>query len=118
MAPETTVPGHRAEVAKVISGLLADVPGVRPGRMFGFPAFFVGRKLFACVFGDGVALKLPPPTLAALLERPGASRFEPYGRKMREWAHLVRESAEEYALDEELLLEAAQYVGSLVKEAE
>lgn len=117
MTPADAKPGHRPEVAEAVARLLADVPGVKPGRMFGFPAFFVGKKLFACVFGDGVALKLPPPTLTRVLEQPGASRFEPYGRKMREWAHLTHRSAEEFAQDEELLLEAAQYVGSSTEEA-
>jgi hypothetical protein len=103
---------HRAEVAEVVGRVLADVRGVRSGKMFGFPAFFVGRRLFACVFGSGLALKLPPPVLARVLAQPGVSRFEPYGRKMREWAHVVHETAGEYAQDAELLLEAARYVGA------
>ena len=110
--------GHRPDVAEVVGKALADVPGVRAGKMFGFPAFFMGRKLFACVYGDGVALKLPPETLARVLELPGASRFEPYGKRMREWAHIAHETAEEYNQDQELLLEAADYVGATAEASE
>ena len=38
--------GHRPDVAEVVGKALADVPGVRAGKMFGFPAFFMGRKLW------------------------------------------------------------------------
>lgn len=51
---------YRTDVASVLSRLLSKLPGVRPGKVFtARPAFFVGTKLFAFVYRDGVVLKLP-----------------------------------------------------------
>ena len=33
--------------------------GVRPGKMFGWPALYVGRRLFTCVSDDGLVVRLP-----------------------------------------------------------
>jgi hypothetical protein len=33
--------------------------GVRLGRMFGLPATYVGRRLFACLLEDGIIVRLP-----------------------------------------------------------
>ena len=80
--------------------------------MFGLPAFYVAGKLFACVYGDGVGLKLPAERVAALLDRPGVAPFRPYGKPaMRQWIQLTRSSADDYAGDLELLLESARFVG-------
>src|SRR5688500_17512462 len=33
--------------------------GVRLGKMFGLPAVYAGRRLFACLIEDGVIVRLP-----------------------------------------------------------
>lgn len=48
--------------------------GVRLGQMFGLPAGYVGRRLFACLIEDGIIIRLP--TDVARREIDG--RGEPY----------------------------------------
>ena len=104
-------PRYRPDVVAVLRGLLADQPGIVEGPMFGLPAFFVAGKLFACAYGDGVGVKLPPERVAALLKLPEATPFRPYGKPaMRAWVQLSRASVEEYVGDLDLLLESARFV--------
>jgi hypothetical protein len=78
-------------VQPFVDELLLPLPGVRPGKMFGYPAYYTGRKMFACLYGPGVALKLPPADVDRLLGRTGMTRFNPMGRMtMRGWVMIVR----------------------------
>ncbi len=105
-------PSHRPDVARVVAALVADVPGLRTGRTFGHPAFFVGPKLFAFVYRDGVVLKLSAATLERLKGQPGCAPFTMGGKVMREWVQICRESAEAYKADRRLFHEAAAFVSS------
>ncbi len=105
-------PGYRAEVVEVLTRLLAKRPEVRPGKMFGFPAFYTRGKLFACVYGDGVGLKVPEVMVRKLDGNPGITPFQPYGMaKMKEWIHIARVQAEAYAADAKLFQTSIAYVG-------
>jgi hypothetical protein len=96
-----------------LSNLLAGLPGVREGKMFGFPAFFVGKKIFACVYGEVVGFKVPQDLAAKLLEDPGFAPFQPQGRhRMREWVQFPCAPHEEINRYEEILLASYEYVGS------
>ena len=111
----STARRYRPEVTAVVRDLVADVPTLTEGKMFGLPAFFVAGKLFACVYGDGVGLKLPSEWVSALLGTPGVEEFRPYGKpSMRQWIQLNRDVADEYAADLELLLESARFVAEAV----
>ena len=74
----------------VLDAMLLDLPGVRPGKMFGYPAYYAGEKLSICLVEEGVGLKLPAERVNALLaEDPQTSPFQPLGRpKMREWLQI------------------------------
>ena len=105
------LPGYRADVLAVIGELLDGHPAVTPGTMFGLPGFYTGGKLFACLYGDGLGVKLPPERVAALLGTPGCDSFAPTGRApMRAWVLIGRPTAEAYADDLPLLLESVEYV--------
>jgi hypothetical protein len=66
--------------------LFSQYPELRCGAMFGYPAFFRGQKMFLCVYGDGIGLKLPETKVNELLTLPDFTPFRPYGKpKMREW---------------------------------
>ncbi len=41
--------------------------------------------MVACVDGDLIGIKLPAADVPAALRRDGVEKFEPYGKKMREW---------------------------------
>lgn len=102
-------PGYRPEVERVVADLVTDLSGVRPGKMFGFPAFYVERRLFACIYGEGVGLKLPEETIRDL-HGPHIAPFQPYGRPpMREWIEIRRARATDYHLDADLFRQAATF---------
>lgn len=94
----------------VLAELLAAFPEVREGRMFGHPAWFVGRRMFACVYGDGVGLKLPAAEVATLLAAPEIVPFQPYGKaRMREWLQINRIRAADYRQDVDKFARAVRY---------
>jgi hypothetical protein len=35
------------------------MPGVVVGTMFGYPAYYVNKKLFACLYEEGIGIKVP-----------------------------------------------------------
>jgi hypothetical protein len=87
-------PAHKA----VLDDLLLDLPQIRPGKMFGFPAYFVGRKLCICLYEQGVGIKLPERSASGLLERDqNAVPFQPLGKpRMREWVQINLSRSEDY----------------------
>lgn len=52
---------------EALDQMLLDIPGVRPGKMFGYPAYYAGQKLSICIVEDGVGVKLPAETAEKLL---------------------------------------------------
>lgn len=113
-APEPTAGPrvrHKPDVLVVLAALLADEPEAKQGQMFGVPAFFTAGKLFACVYGGQVGLKLPEDRVRDLTGQPGFVQFRPYGKPMmREWIAIERPNADEYAGDGDLLLESMRFV--------
>jgi hypothetical protein len=99
---------------EVLDTFLLDKPGVKPGKMFGYPAYYVNKKLFACLYEDGVGIKLPEKIAKKLVGQEGIIHFQPLGRrKMREWIQINRENPEEYRGDREIFESSIQYVSSL-----
>jgi hypothetical protein len=107
----------KPENKEVLDAILLEMPGVKPGQMFGYPAYFVNGKLFACLYEEGVAIKIPENKAQELVGREGIIYFQPQGRrKMREWIQINREDPEEYRDDGEIFLNSIRYVASLAGE--
>jgi len=87
-----------AEHRAVLDDLLLSHPGVRAGKMFGYPAYYAGDKLCICLYDQGVGVKLPERSAARLLQSdPNVVPFQPMGRrKMREWVQINLSRSEEY----------------------
>jgi len=87
-------PRHKA----ILDGMLLGHPDVRPGKMFGFPAYYVGKKLCICLYEEGVGVKLSGDTVAELLETDrNVVPFQPFGKpKMREWIQINLKHSEDY----------------------
>jgi hypothetical protein len=81
--------------------------------MYGYPAYYVGGKLFASLYNDGVCVKIPYKRVKELLEINGIYPFEPMGRKMREWIFIIRKNSDEYVDDRYIFDESIKYVSSL-----
>jgi hypothetical protein len=115
-AGRPTSPGYRADVLDVLDRLLANRRDVTRGKMFGFPAFYTAGKLFACVYGDGIGLKLPQGVIRQLDGRPGITSFQPYGKpKMKEWIQIRHDRTEAYAKDARLFQASIRFVGQMAK---
>jgi hypothetical protein len=54
----TSIP-HRKALTAFLEEFAANHRGVRLGKMFGLPAVYAGRRLFACLIEDGIIVRLP-----------------------------------------------------------
>jgi hypothetical protein len=82
--------------------------------MFGYPANYVNRKLFACVYGGGVGVKVPKDLAKSLLSNDHIVPFQPMGKSpMREWVQINRECAVDYKQDLDIFRAALSFVGNL-----
>lgn len=101
---------------EVLDALLLPVPGVVAGTMFGYPAYYINKKMFSCVYGEGVGIKVPEKVAASLVGRKGIVRFQPMGRKpMKEWIQINRKRSEDYRMDQEILKISIEYVSLAMK---
>ncbi len=96
---------------EALRALLQGLPGVREDMAFGLPGFFVGRKLFACLYGQVVGVRLPAELAARLLKQSHYTSFRPYRRPvMREWVQFSCASPEEVEQHKEVLVAAYEFV--------
>ena len=101
-------PEHKA----VLDDMLLGNPLVRAGKMFGFPAYYVEKKLCICLYEQGVGLKLPQHTVDRLLEiDQNTAPFRPMGRpRMRQWLQINLSRSEDYRGYAAVFDEAIQHV--------
>lgn len=101
----------------VLDSFMLDQPEVRAGKMFGRPAYYVGKKLFACVYGDAVGVKVPEESAEELLKKRHIASFQPMGRaRMREWIQLNRKRSGDYIKDKKTFLASISFVSSLAEQ--
>jgi len=98
---------------KILDTFLLENPLVKPGKMYGHPAYYVGGKLFASLYMDGVCVKVPINIKNKLLNREEIEPFEPMGRKMREWILINRDKSEDYLKDKDIFEESIKFVASI-----
>ena len=81
-----------------IDALLLQLPGASPRKINGLDAYFVSDKMFACISGDGVGLRLPVATATELqFSRNDVVPFQPGGvASTREWIQINCADAAEY----------------------
>ena len=101
-------PGRKA----AIDALLLKLPGVTAKKINGLDAYFVGDRMFACISGDGVGLRLPVATATELqFSRDNVVPFQPGGMaSSREWIQINRAEAAEYEKDLELFQASLEFV--------
>lgn len=98
---------------KVLDEVLLKLPGAKAGKMFGFPGYWTGGKLFACLFGPGVGFKLPPARAAEMLKKPEFAPFTPRGKQMAAWVMVTPKRAGDLRRLESLFRESLDYVSGL-----
>lgn len=104
------------EIKEVLDSFLLDNPKVIPGKMFGYPAYYVNKKLFACLYEEGVGVKVPFELAQELIGMEGITSFVPLGRRvMKEWIQINRINPEEYRDDKEIFKKSFDFVEGLEK---
>ena len=108
MSNETPESSRKAQ----IDALLLALPGVRAGKINGLDAYFVSDRMFACISGGGVGLRLPAATATELrFSRGNVVPFQPAGMaSSREWIQIDRAEAAGYENDLELFRASLEYV--------
>ena len=107
---------YNAKHKKILDSFLLNIPIVKPGKMFGYPAYYVGGKLFASVYEDAVCVKVPESLANELLKREEIVHFQPMGRrKMREWIQINRNNSEDYLKDQGIFDASVEFVSSIAK---
>ena len=73
-----------------IDALLLNLPGASARKINGLDAYFVSDKMFACISGEGVGLRLPAATATELqFSRNDVVPFQPSGvASTREWIQI------------------------------
>jgi len=95
-----------------IDALLLKLPGVTGKKINGLDAYFVSDKMFACISGNGIGLRLPVAVATELqFSRENVVPFMPGGTaSTREWIQIDREDASDYAKDLELFQASLDFV--------
>ena len=108
MNTDSPKPDRKAQ----IDALLLKLPGVSARKINGLDAYFVSDKMFACISGDGVALRLPSATVTELrFSMNNTVAFQPGGiTSSREWLQINRAEAAEYEKDLDLFQTSLDFV--------
>ena len=95
-----------------IDALLLKLPGVSARKINGLDAYFVSDKMFACISGGGIGLRLPAAVATELhFSRDHVSPFQPGGiAATREWIQTNRADAADYEKDLELFQASLEFV--------
>ena len=104
-APEST---RKAQ----IDALLLKLPGVSARKINGLDAYFVSDRMFACISGHGIGLRLPVATATELqFSRDNVVPFQPGGiASSRDWIQIDRAEAAEYEKDLPLFQVSLEFV--------
>jgi hypothetical protein len=95
-----------------IDAVLLKLPGVSTRKINGLDAYFVSDRMFACISGRGVGLRLPVSAATELqFSRDDVVPFQPGGvGSTREWIQIDRAEAADYEKDLELFKASLEFV--------
>ena len=107
-----TTDAHKAGRKAQLDALLLKLPGVSARTINGFDAYFVSDRMFACISGAGVGLRLPVAVARDLqLSRGDVESFSPGGvASTREWIQIERANADDYEKDLPLFQSSIEFV--------
>lgn len=95
-----------------IDALLLKLPGVSARKINRLDAYFVNDKMFACISGQGIGLRLPVAAATELqFSRDNVVAFQPGGMaSTREWIQIDRADAADYEKDLPLFQASIDFV--------
>ncbi|HYL87318.1 MAG TPA: hypothetical protein VEU32_00975 [Burkholderiales bacterium] len=95
-----------------IDAVLLKLPGVSTRKIKGLHAYFVSDRMFACISGNGVGLRLPATVARELhFSRNDVVPFQPAGLgATKEWIQIDRANPSDYEKDLELFRQSLEFV--------
>jgi hypothetical protein len=95
-----------------IDSVLLKLPGVSTRKIKGLHAYFVSDRMFACISGNGVGLRLPIAVARELhFSRNDVVPFQPAGLPAtKEWIQIDRADPADYEKDLELFRQSLEFV--------
>lgn len=95
-----------------LDAMLLKLPGVSARKINNLDAYFVVDRMFACISGDGVGIRLPAATATELqFSRDSVTQFQPGGMaSSREWIQINRAVPSDYEKDLELFQASIEFV--------
>ena len=108
MSADTSKPDRKAQ----IDALLLALPGASTKKINGLDAYFVNDRMFACISGDGIGLRLPVATATEMqFSRNDVVPFQPGGvTSTREWIQINCPDAADYAKHLEVFQASLDFV--------
>ncbi|HET7669972.1 MAG TPA: hypothetical protein VFK84_06175 [Burkholderiales bacterium] len=95
-----------------IDAILLKLPGVSSRKIKGLHAYFVSDRMFACISGNGVGLRLPVAEARELhFSRADVTPFTPAGlTSTKDWIQIDRANAADYEKDLDLFRRSLDFV--------
>jgi hypothetical protein len=108
MSTDTPESARKAQ----IDALLLKLPGVSARKINGLDAYFVSDKMFACISGNGIGLRLSAAAATELhFSRDNVFPFQPRGLpSSREWIQIDRADAADYEKDLDVFKASVAFV--------
>jgi hypothetical protein len=106
----TTTPNRKTQ----IDAVLLKLPGVSTKKINGLDAYFVNDRMFACISGEGIGLRLPAAAATeAQFSRDNVVPFQPKGLpSTREWIQINRADAADYEKDLDIFRASLEFVSA------
>ena len=95
-----------------IDALLLKLPGVSARKINGLDAYYVSDRMFACISGAGIGLRLPVAAATELqFSRNNVVPFQPGGMaSSREWVQIECADVADYEKDLDLFRASLEFV--------
>ena len=95
-----------------IDAVLLKLHGVTAKKINGLDAYFVSDRMFACISGNGIGIRLPASAARELqFSRDNVVPFQPRGMgATKEWIQIDRADAADYEKDLELFQASIDFV--------
>ena len=111
MSADTPQASRKAQ----IDAVLLKLPGVVAKKINRLDAYFVNDRMFACISGNGIGLRLPAAAATELqFSRDDVGPFQPKGLpSSREWIQIDRADATQYEKDLAVFQASLDFVKSM-----
>ena len=108
------IPSQKSSRKAQIDAVLLELPGVSAKKINDLDAYFVNNKMFACISGKGIGLRVSAASATELqFSRNNVVPFKPSGMSSsREWIQIDRIDATDYELDLEFFRASLEFVKS------